>query len=219
MIDVYNHKWKYLRESRLSSDFNYRRNTTLEEYLGAIYPGHEFVYDKPIPKDIVLSRCKGVDIRRFRPDARCEELSLIVEFDGLPHYQDTKVILADRVKDEYLCRLGYKVVRIPYWIQLTNEVIECLFGVNVNEPMCELTYSFSDTSKDDFGLSICPGNMCEAGRETMMDQFKLFPKSTQRAILEDLQRCIDNRPNECPASWIVPNQMMDDLMRIMVLNR
>lgn len=213
MVDVSNHTWKYLREY-WNGDFNYKRHTALPDYLAVIYPGYEFIYDKPIPKEVINSRYEGAEIRKFRPDARCEELNLVVEFDGLPHYQDTSVILKDKVKDAYLARLGYKVVRIPYWIQLTNPVIEHLFGVIMKTEMCTLTYSFSDTTKGDFGLSICPGNMCEAGRQLMIEQFKSLPKVTQKEVLEDLQRCIDNKPENCPNNWIVPNQLLETLARI-----
>lgn len=51
---------------------------------------------------------------------RSESLKLIVEIDGLPHYQNPIVILKDKEKTKLYEEFGYKVVRIPYFIQLTN---------------------------------------------------------------------------------------------------
>ncbi|WP_282458283.1 DUF559 domain-containing protein [Ligilactobacillus aviarius] len=70
-----------------------------------------------------------------RPDYRSEQLKLIVEFDGLPHYQKPSDLQRDRANQELYESYGYKVVRVPYFIQLSNEVVEKLFGVKVEEPL------------------------------------------------------------------------------------
>ena len=43
-----------------------------------------------------------------------------VEFDGDEHYRHTLKIKTDREKDELARRAGYKVVRFPYWVQLSS---------------------------------------------------------------------------------------------------
>lgn len=72
--------------------------TSLKQYLEYIYPGHEIVTDSPIPKDIFERRqniyeYKVNKYRTYRPDARIEDLNLIIEFDGIDHYQNVSVIL------------------------------------------------------------------------------------------------------------------------------
>ena len=64
----------------------------LFSYLKIIYPGYEWVHDK--------SFIKG---KRVRPDYRCEELKVIVEFDGYNHYNSTSRIISDSVYDLLPC--------------------------------------------------------------------------------------------------------------------
>jgi hypothetical protein len=57
---------------------------------------------------------------------------LIVEFDGISHYQSASRILKDADKDADYESLGYKVVRIPYFIQPSTYTIKVLFGLDVD---------------------------------------------------------------------------------------
>lgn len=68
--------------------------------------------------------CKGI---QYRPDFKCDELMLIIEFDGYHHYNNTKTQLRDKEKLTLYDNMGYTLVRIPYFIQLTEEVYEQLF--------------------------------------------------------------------------------------------
>lgn len=77
---------------------------------------YTFVHNKGFPKD-----------KSYRPDFRCDELMLIIEFDGYRHYNNLYTQLRDRNKDMLYEEENYKVVRIPYFIQLTEEVYEQLF--------------------------------------------------------------------------------------------
>lgn len=82
--------------------------TRLDQYLEIIFPGVEFICDKPMGgEDKTYSR--------KRPDNRNDDLMLIVEFDGLQHCADPKRIMTDRKNTEIYNNLGYKVVRIPYF--------------------------------------------------------------------------------------------------------
>lgn len=96
-------EWKWLREND-KKYFNPKLNTSLKTYLDTIFPDTEFAFNSAIPKDIQIKR--GVsNARRFRPDARCESLNLIVEFDGVKHYQDIKQVLSDKERNEF--KLAY----------------------------------------------------------------------------------------------------------------
>ena len=64
----------------------------------------------------------------YRPDFRSERHRLIVEFDGPEHYRSAKKILGDVERDRALTCVGYRIVRIPYFVQLTHVVIATLFG-------------------------------------------------------------------------------------------
>lgn len=123
--------------------------TGLDEYLKAIFPAvDDWIHDKPI----------NLGGRRYRPDYRSETLKLVVEFDGMPHYLKPTVILSDEEKNSFYQENGYKVVRIPFFIQLTNAVVKDLFGVDVKEPLFpEGVASFSVAD------SCTPAFMCPLG--------------------------------------------------------
>lgn len=206
-------KWKYLREHDKSSSFDLKRHTTLAEYLAKIFPGNEFVFDKIIPKDIIVSR-GGDQFPRYRPDARCEELNLVVEFDGMDHYMKASVMINDVDKDNYLKSLGYNVVRIPYWLQLSNDNIYKLFGVEVDEEMCTLDWSFYDSPNH--GIDICLGGMCNFGRRYFVTQFRTLPRSTRAALIEDIRAvaAYGNGISDLPEDAFCPNDIFNELVSI-----
>lgn len=78
----------------------------------------EFVHDKVVPNSDI----------KLRPDYRCDKLKLIVEFDGYYHYNNSKIILNDYIKDNCYRNLEYSIIRIPYFIQLDYRVINLLFS-------------------------------------------------------------------------------------------
>lgn len=59
----------------------------MEDYLAVIFleiPPSEWFHDKTIERSS----------RRIRPDYRCERLKLMIEFDGVQHYQKPERIKA-----------------------------------------------------------------------------------------------------------------------------
>lgn len=164
------YKWGFLRETKeaaekagIDKDTGLHR-TGLEEYLAVIFPDikeEEWIHDKCIP---------GLE-KRIRPDYRCEKLKLIIEFDGLPHYISPVRIKADHENDLLYKNAGYKVVRIPYFIQLTNEVIEQLFRRKVSEKM----FPVEIPSLGVKGRNT-PAFCCSAGLKRMAAEFKKFPQ-------------------------------------------
>ena len=136
--------------------------TGLDEYLSIIFPDvNDWIHDKII---------ENSNSKR-RPDYRSETLKLIVEFDGLNHYTNPLVILNDKSSTLFYENLGYKVVRIPYFIQLTTTAIKILFGVEMNTSLFDGKIpSLSVKSKN------TPAFLCKAGVERMIEEFKKFPE-------------------------------------------
>lgn len=95
----------------------YLTEDSLENYLKVIFPTHTWERN-------TTYRYNG---GWFKPDYICHTLKLVVEFDGMLHYSSAEVILRDKKKDLILRRDGYKVVRIPYFVQMSTEVIKALF--------------------------------------------------------------------------------------------
>ncbi|WP_270777411.1 DUF559 domain-containing protein [Segatella buccae] len=164
------YKWGFLRETEemakkdgIDADTGVHR-TGLEVYLEAIFPGKAWIHDKAFGMH-------GGKAYRIRPDYRCDELKLIVEFDGLPHYKDPKVIVKDADNQSAYESFGYKVVRIPYFIQLTKEVILQMFGREMQEEM------FSPTLPS-MGVkgANTPAFCCPAGVERMAAELKAYPQ-------------------------------------------
>ena len=71
----------------------------------------------------------GFQFYRQRPigiyvvDFYCPAAKLIIEVDGGQHYEE-KGVRDDKIRDEYLSKLGFRVVRFP-----TNEVFDELDSV------------------------------------------------------------------------------------------
>ena len=164
-------KWGFLRETMalakkagIDKDTGLHR-TGLEEYLDVIFPGvDDWIHDK------ALGEVDG-EVYRSRPDYRSEKLKLIIEFDGLQHYTKPDIIEKDiRVAERY-ASLGYKVVRIPYFIQLTKKAVKTLFDVEVSEEL----FSEEIPSLGIKGLNT-PAYLCPAGVKRMAMEFKKFPE-------------------------------------------
>lgn len=164
-------QWGYLRETTADAkkagvDPDTRLcRTGLEEYLKVIFPDtNDWIHDKAI--------CKMLDgkVLRTRPDYRSETRMMIVEFDGVQHYSNPDVILRDVQNTANYEKLKYKVVRIPYFIQLTNKAVKELFGVIVEEPLFDVRYASLGASRGS------PAYLCPAGLERMAKDFLRFPK-------------------------------------------
>jgi len=130
----------------------------------------DFVHDKVL-------------VGRFRPDYRNDELHLIVEFDGYAHYTSSTNILRDRVKDAEELKLGYKIVRWPYFVQMSQLSAKHFLGID---------YDVKQTYDDGFidSKCICPADFCELGIEKFAYEFKTLPEKIQNSIVRSLERKI-----------------------------
>jgi very-short-patch-repair endonuclease len=171
-------KWGFLRETKesaddagIDSDTGLHR-TGLEEYLTVIFPDadvNDWVNNKQIPSAVQLE--KGCDkVRKFRPDYRNEKLNIIIEFDGTQHYTNPDKMLSDDMAVDFYRSLGYKIVRIPYFIQLTNDAVKKLFDVEVEEALFNNKYPSLGS-----GGRHTPAYLCYDGIIRMAKDFKNFP--------------------------------------------
>lgn len=148
---------------------NFLTESRLEAALEYLWPQETFINNKIVPNS-------GVS---YRPDFRCDNLKLIVEFDGSQHYTQTKVILRDFAKDEIYGKMGYKIVRIPYFVQLETKTIKLFFGLGCEkEP--EFPHGFISKS------STLPADFCELGIERFLKDLEYFGCIKQE-ILDSLK--------------------------------
>ncbi len=162
--------WGFLRETaedakkaKIDKDTGLER-TALEKYLEVIFPKtNDWIHDEAFEYN-------GKKYR-IRPDYRSDSLKLIIEFDGIQHYKDPSKIETDRKNTKIYESYGYKVVRIPYFIQLTNKAVKQIFDVKVKEPLF-------DESIPSLGIKgkNTPAFLCHAGIKRMAEEFAKFPE-------------------------------------------
>ena len=179
-------KWGFLRETKEAAQkagidkATGLVRTGLDEYLKVIFPkDNNWIHDKTIGKALDGKKL------RARPDYRNEKLRLIVEFDGVQHYTSPERIRRDVSNTEKYKRLGYKVVRIPYFIQLTNAAVKKLFGVSVKAPLFNPKYASLST------VNGAPAWLCPSGLERMAKEFVKFPEQ-YKVNIDALKNCNDD---------------------------
>ena len=166
--------WGFLREttelakkSGIDKDTGLVR-TGLDEYLKVIFPNTtDWIHDKSFGEH-------NGQKYKIRPDYKSDSLKLIVEFDGLPHYTNPDSIEKDIKNQKIYEKNGYKVVRIPYFIQLSNDVVEKLFNVKIKEPLF-------DAKIPSLGIKgrNSPAYLCPAGIRKMAKEFLNYPEQYQ----------------------------------------
>lgn len=78
------------------------------------------------------------------------------------------------------------MVRVPYFIQLTNAVVEKLFGITVDEPLFDdTTPSIGPKGRN------TPAYLCPAGIRRMAGEFIKFPEQ-YRVNIDSLKRETEN---------------------------
>lgn len=116
-------------------------------------------------------------------------IKYIVEFDGDSHYRDPGVILRDELKDKISISSGYKTVRIPYFVQISNEMWKYYFGLDASFK-CVYPHGFIDKK------AALPASFCPLGLKRYYKQVQNLLLNIQNDIyksLEDKVRQMDRR--------------------------
>lgn len=138
-------------------------------YLPIIFPQENFIHNKYLSNEILLCR----------PDFRCENLKLIIEFDGYLHFTKAEIVIKDLLKDNTWNKLGYSVIRIPYFLQISPQTIKYLFNIDINIDQI-YPHGFHDDK------AILPCDFCEQGTYKFINTLKLYPKNIQKEIEQSL---------------------------------
>lgn len=145
---------------------------------------------------------KVTDGRRFKWDMGFtdeEGHRTFVEFDGDRHYTRPPVIKNDLEKDKIAAEEGSRVIRIPYWVQLTSESAKHYFGWDV-----DIRQSFPHgfiTSK------IFPSYYCEMGLARFRHELCNLPHAVRGSVIQSMRDKADVEGRE----WVVPGSMRDIL--------
>ena len=150
----------------------YLTEKSLGEFLTKIFKT-EFIHDKVVPNSNIKNR----------PDYRNDDLMLIVEFDGYLHYTQPKTILTDSKKDKVYTSMGYKVVRIPYFVQISTEIIKILFNEDIDIEQ-EYPHGFIDPK------CILPAEFCSLGTKRYNEdlvKFGIISSDIEQSLYEKVE--------------------------------
>ena len=142
-------------------------------------------------------RCRW-DIYMTFPDGR----EIAVEFDGDQHYRDTLVMKLDLEKDDLADEAGIEVVRIPYWVQLTDDTAKHYFddlfdGIHIEQ---DYPHGFIKSK-------VFPASYCALGVERFMAELHDLPYDI---FVEILMNLFDRAFDEAYApEFIIPGVMAD----------
>jgi len=140
----------------VESDARYLNEKNLGKFIAANITKN-FLHDKPIPDSA----------SRKRFDYILPDQKLIVEFDGDSHFTSAKAIVNDWDKDELAQSFGYKVVRIPYFIQLDDDMINHYFGKYITQEVVKFDFNYYPHGFID-ARARTPGDFCELGQQSFM---------------------------------------------------
>jgi hypothetical protein len=128
-----------------------------------------FLRERLDPETLSNARVPAI-ARQFRPDYRSEKHKLIVEFDGDQHYRSAKHVIEDKTRDQILTDAGYRVIRIPYFVQMTEPVIGILFGDSIanRDRFKDFLHGFISPTV------IFPADFCELGVAQFLEDLDRF---------------------------------------------
>lgn len=164
----------------------------LIDYLLQIYPNSNWLYNKQFP---------GF---KFKPDYRCEELKICVEFDGPRHYTKGKVVADDIIKTDIMKNLGYTVIRIPMYVQLDKRTVKALFDVDL-----DITNNYPHGFIQDTGTMVFPADFCPLG----ITRFHNELNGHLNCIKEEVYKSVFNKAMNCVDSYLswAENNLPKDL--------
>ena len=172
---------------------NFLTEEKLVDYLRIIFPNQDWISNKKIPGTPINSR----------PDYYNEKMKIIIEFDGDSklningHYSSAKVILNDYKKDVIYRKIGWKVIRIPYFVQMSANSIYDLFGINEIKLEQIYPHGFWDEK------ARLPADFNELGICRFEDDLKRLP-SIKQDIIDSLKNKIVELKN---IDLVLPNKL------------
>ena len=177
-------KWGLLCESEsiakeMGYDYTTGYNFTgLDTYLREIFKD---VQDWEYKKPLVIKNKSGKKIEII-PTYKSEKLKIVIMFYDISHYKTKRQLLKDKKIAELIKQDGnYKLVEIPYYIELTKEVVKKLFNVNVKNKLfnilCPSMTAYNGNT---------PYFMCKDGFDEMMSNFEAISKEQYEITREHL---------------------------------
>lgn len=107
-------------------------------------------------------------------------VTYIVEFDGDLHYRDSILMRSDEIKDDIASNCGYVTIRIPYFVQLTNETLKYFFNFGGD-------YDIHQSHGHGFvSTKVFPASFSEKGLRRFHSIMNTVPDGVRKDILQSL---------------------------------
>ena len=101
--------------------------------------------------------------------------TVVMEFDSHFHYQNPKTIVNDIYKNMECEDRGWKIYRIPYFVQLTQDTTSIFTPFENTEITTDYKHGFVKSKK-------YPAGYCHLGMERFEKEFKKLPKKVKEDI-------------------------------------
>lgn len=177
-IPIWNHKITSRIETTILHKVNNMPKELYNGYLNEQNLGNVLI--KLFPKNEIISQVT-VPNTRYRSDYMVG--NTIIEFDGWRHFTQVNTIMRDRKVKEIWESLDYRVINIPYFVQLDSIMIEKYFGIKTDY-ICKFPHGFID--KD----ALTPDNFCTIGIKRYFSILETLPKEIREQIINTTKNCI-----------------------------
>ncbi len=118
-----------------------------------------------------------------------------VEFDGDDHYCNTLKIKADRQKGAFATANNIRLIRIPFWVQLTTSTLSHYFHLNAS---IEQSFPHGFISTKCF-----PASFCELGIERFCTEISAIPLDVRAAVIKSLR----DRATDHGVEYVLPSSL------------
>jgi very-short-patch-repair endonuclease len=113
----------------------------------------------------------------------------VIEFDGPHHYTSARTICSDIRKNALCHKLGFKIVRVPFWLQLDTETAGIL-GLS-DEIYFDTAFPHGWITSDIF-----PASFCEAGIARFYTEFANLPKHIRQMVYDNIHENAAQRQSQ-----------------------
>ena len=126
-------------------------------------------------------------------DVVCEPESIVVQIDTVEDYRVPARILATYKKEEVLTGLGYKFIRIPFFVQINTETLRHFFGTDATLPgdkecfQMSGFYALDDYEQYNEPNPYVPASYCSLGGNKFIADLYSLPAGAFKEVTNSLK--------------------------------
>lgn len=168
----------------------------MSSILNRLFPDENWIHNKGIRGS--NGKCyRRITGGPYQPDFRNEDKKIIIEIDGSggnyhKHYCEPKQTHQDIEDTKFYESIGYKVIRIPMYIQLDREMLNYYFGIDYKGAPLYDAASAHGFLHSQIAL---PAEFCKEGIERFTNEMKSYPTNVRNTIIATLHKRIEDLTN------------------------